>query len=38
VENHDGEAMFRHACRLGLEGIVWKRAPSNQPSNPHSQG
>ena len=21
----DGEAMFRHACRLGLEGIVSKR-------------
>jgi bifunctional non-homologous end joining protein LigD len=24
----DGEAMFRHACRLGLEGIVSKRAAS----------
>ena len=22
---HDGEAMFRHACAMGLEGIVSKR-------------
>ena len=22
----DGEAMFRHACAMGLEGIVSKRA------------
>jgi len=24
----DGEAMFRHACRMGLEGIVSKRVDS----------
>ena len=24
----DGEAMFRHACALGLEGIVSKRLMS----------
>jgi bifunctional non-homologous end joining protein LigD len=24
----DGEAMFRHACALGLEGIVSKRVTS----------
>jgi len=24
----DGEAMFRHACAMGLEGIVSKRATS----------
>jgi bifunctional non-homologous end joining protein LigD len=24
----DGEAMFRHACRMGLEGIVSKRLAS----------
>jgi bifunctional non-homologous end joining protein LigD len=28
----DGEAMFRHACRLGLEGIVPKRATSRYRS------
>jgi hypothetical protein len=22
---HGGAEMFEHACRLGLEGIVWKR-------------
>ena len=25
MDGADGEAMFRHACRLGLEGIVSKR-------------
>jgi ATP-dependent DNA ligase len=25
MEEEDGEAVFRHACRLGLEGIVCKR-------------
>ena len=25
MEGQDGEAMFRHACRLGLEGIVSKK-------------
>jgi len=28
----DGEAMFRHACALGLEGIVSKRADSRYKS------
>jgi bifunctional non-homologous end joining protein LigD len=28
----DGEAMFRHACRMGLEGIVSKRAASRYRS------
>ena len=28
----DGEGMFRHACRLGLEGIVSKRAASRYRS------
>jgi len=28
----DGEAMFRHACRLGLEGIVSKRVDSRYKS------
>ena len=32
MEGDEGEAMFRHACRLGLEGIVSKRATS--PTNP----
>jgi bifunctional non-homologous end joining protein LigD len=27
-----GEAMFRHACRFGLEGIVSKRATSRYTS------
>src|ERR671910_94051 len=29
-----GEAMFRHACRMGLEGIVSKRATSHYKSGP----
>jgi ATP-dependent DNA ligase len=32
VEGEEGEAMFRHACRLGLEGIVSKRATSRYKS------
>ena len=28
----DGEAMFRHACAMGLEGIVSKRADSRYRS------
>jgi len=27
----DGEAMFRHTCSMGLEGIVSKRATLNRP-------
>src|SRR5437763_11106506 len=26
MQGPDGEAMFRHACRMGLEGIISKRA------------
>jgi bifunctional non-homologous end joining protein LigD len=25
---HDGESVFRHACKMGLEGIVSKRLGS----------
>jgi bifunctional non-homologous end joining protein LigD len=25
LEHEDGEVVFRHACKLGLEGIVSKR-------------
>ena len=32
MEGDEGEAMFRHACRLGLEGIVSKRATSRYKS------
>jgi bifunctional non-homologous end joining protein LigD len=28
----DGETVFRHACKLGLEGIVSKRKDSNAPA------
>jgi hypothetical protein len=28
LEHDDGETIFRHACRLGLEGIVSKRKDS----------
>jgi bifunctional non-homologous end joining protein LigD len=27
----DGETVFRHACKLGLEGIVSKRKESVHP-------
>jgi bifunctional non-homologous end joining protein LigD len=33
MEGQDGEAMFRHACALGLEGIVSKRL-----DRPYSSG
>jgi len=32
LEGADGEAMFRHACAMGLEGIVSKRARSRYKS------
>jgi bifunctional non-homologous end joining protein LigD len=25
IEHDDGEVVFRHACKMGLEGIVSKR-------------
>jgi hypothetical protein len=28
LEHEDGEVVFRHACKLGLEGIVSKRKGS----------
>ena len=28
LEHHDGELVFRHACKMGLEGIVSKRKDS----------
>jgi bifunctional non-homologous end joining protein LigD len=28
MEHHDGKLVFRHACKLGLEGIVSKRLGS----------
>jgi bifunctional non-homologous end joining protein LigD len=28
IEHEDGETVFRHACKLGLEGIVSKRKDS----------
>jgi hypothetical protein len=30
----DGEPIFRHACKLGLEGIVSKRKDSPLPLRP----
>src|SRR3954466_1559047 len=32
MEGPDGEAMFRHACAMGLEGVVSKRATSRYRS------
>ncbi len=32
LEGADGEAMFRHACAMGLEGIVSKRVTSRYKS------
>jgi bifunctional non-homologous end joining protein LigD len=29
---HDGELVFRHACKMGLEGIVSKRLGSRYRS------
>jgi hypothetical protein len=31
VSATDGEVVFRHACKLGLEGIVSKRLGSRYP-------
>ena len=31
-EHHDGESVFRHACKMGLEGIVSKRLGSRYRS------
>ena len=31
---HDGPAVFEHACRMGLEGIVSKRLDSPYRSGP----
>jgi ATP-dependent DNA ligase len=28
IEHDDGETVFRHACKLGLEGVVSKRKGS----------
>ena len=32
LDGQDGEAMFRHACAMGLEGIVSKRVDSRYKS------
>jgi bifunctional non-homologous end joining protein LigD len=32
MEHHDGELVFRRACKLGLEGIVSKRLGSRYRS------
>ena len=32
MEGADGEAMFRHACAMNLEGIVSKRVASRYKS------
>jgi ATP-dependent DNA ligase len=32
MDGADGEAMFRHACAMGLEGIVSKRVDSRYKS------
>src|SRR5258705_12997731 len=34
ASGHDGPAVFEHACRLGLEGIVSKRLDSPYRSGP----
>jgi bifunctional non-homologous end joining protein LigD len=34
LEHDDGEVVFRHACKLGLEGIVSKRKDSPYRSGP----
>jgi len=31
MSGQDGEAMFRHACRLGLAGIVSPRTIGSMP-------
>jgi hypothetical protein len=37
LEADDGEAVFRHACKMGLEGIVSKRkdSPYKSGRSPH---
>jgi bifunctional non-homologous end joining protein LigD len=37
LDGDDGPAMFRHACAMGLEGIVSKRrdAPYRSGRSPH---
>jgi bifunctional non-homologous end joining protein LigD len=37
MESTDGDAMFRHACAMGLEGIVAKRRdrPYRSGRSPH---
>jgi hypothetical protein len=35
---HDGESVFRHACKMGLEGIVSKRLGSRYRSGPRRSG
>jgi bifunctional non-homologous end joining protein LigD len=32
LEHEDGEVIFRHACKMGLEGIVSKRLGSRYRS------
>jgi bifunctional non-homologous end joining protein LigD len=32
LEHEDGEVVFRHACKMGLEGIVSKRLGSRYRS------
>ena len=32
MECDDGEIVLRHACKMGLEGIVWKRKDSRYRS------
>src|SRR3979409_2675216 len=38
LEADDGEAVFRHACKMGLEGIVSKRkdSPYKSGRSPHA--
>ena len=36
VQGGDGEALFRHACAMGLEGIVSKRIDTPHRSGPFS--
>jgi bifunctional non-homologous end joining protein LigD len=38
LEHDDGETVFRHACKLGLEGIVSKRKDSPYRSAAHRTG
>ena len=38
LEHDDGETVFRHACKLGLEGIVSKRKDSSYRSGRRRTG